>query len=153
MRTIASLAVIAALTLTSAGALTAQGGRAGGMRGRGPGGPAMMDRALLKGITLSDAQQASLKQIREADRANMQATMQQERADMDAIRAARQSGDTAKAHQLMEAQRAKMETQRDAQIAAIRGILTSDQLTQFDANVADMKKHARGRRGGPPHSR
>ena len=61
MRTIASLAVVAALTFTSAGALAAQGGPPGGMRGRGPGGPAMMDRALLKGITLSDAQQASLK--------------------------------------------------------------------------------------------
>jgi Spy/CpxP family protein refolding chaperone len=161
MHSIARLAAFAVLTtLAGAGTLAAQGGPPGGMRGRGPGGPgggpAMMDRALLRGITLTDAQKASLDKIRDADRAAMEANADQNRAEMDAIREARQSGDTAKARELMAAQRAKMDARRDQQIAAIRAILTGDQLTTFDANVAEMKKReaemgpGRGRRGGPP---
>jgi len=118
----------------------------------------MMDAELLKGITLSDAQKAKLEQIREAERAKMQAEGGRGggRAEMDSIRAARQRGDTALAQKLMAEQRAKMDVRRDTQITAIRGILTADQLPQFDANVAELKKRAaegRGRRGGPPGGR
>lgn len=149
--------VIAALLAAVASTTTLQaqgnpgGGRRGGMGMRG--GPGMMDAELLKGITLNDAQKARLEQIREAERAKMQAEGGGGRAEMDSIRAARQRGDTALAEKLMAEQRAKMDVRRDAQITAIRGILTADQLPQFDANVAELKKRAaegRGRRGGPP---
>ena len=155
--------MVAALfaAMASATALHAQGNRpgggrrggvGGGMRGMGPG---MMDNELLKGITLSDAQKAKLEQVREAERSQMQAQGGRGggRAEMDSIRAARERGDTALAQRLMAEQRSKMEARRGAQISAIRGILTSDQLPQFDANVAELKKRAaegRGRRGGPP---
>ena len=152
MMMVAALAAVASAT-----ALHAQGnpgGRRGGMGMRGAG-PGMMDQALLKGITLNDAQKAKLEQIREAERAKMQAEGGRGggRAEMDSIRAARERGDTALAQKLMAQQRAQMEARRDSQITAIRGILTADQLPQFDANVADLKKRAaegRGRRGGPP---
>jgi len=149
--------VAALVAMASGTALHAQGnpGRRGGMGMRGGG---MMDAELLKGITLNDAQKAKLEQIREAERAKMQAEGGRGggRAEMDSIRAARQRGDTALAQKLMAEQRAKMDVRRDTQITAIRGILTADQLPQFDANVAELKKRAaegRGRRGGPPGGR
>jgi Spy/CpxP family protein refolding chaperone len=157
-KTMVIAALLAAVASTTA--LQAQGnpggGRRGGMGMRG--GPGMMDAELLKGITLNDAQKAKLEQIREAERAKMQAEGGRGggRAEMDSIRAARQRGDTALAQKLMAEQRAKMDVRRDAQIIAIRGILTADQLPQFDANVAELKKRAaegRGRRGGPPGGR
>lgn len=159
-KTMMAAALVAAVT--SATALHAQGnppggGRRGGMgmgmRGMGPG---MMDSALLKGITLNDAQKAKLEQIHEAERAKMQAEGGRGggRAEMDSIRAARQRGDSATVQRLMAAQRAQMDVRREAQITAIRGILTPDQLPTFDANVVEVKKRAaemgRGRRGGPP---
>jgi Spy/CpxP family protein refolding chaperone len=113
----------------------------------------MMDRMLLRGITLSDAQQAQLKALHDADRQKMEAARGngQGREEMEAIRAAREKGDTATARQLMEAQRAKMDARRDEQISAIRAILTGDQTAAFDANVAELKKReSEGRgRGGP----
>jgi Spy/CpxP family protein refolding chaperone len=150
--------VAALVAMASGTALHAQGnpgGRRGGMGMRGGG---MMDAELLKGITLSDAQKAKLEQIREAERAKMQAEGGRGggRAEMDSIRAARERGDTATAQRLMAAQRLKMDARREAQITAIRGILTPDQLPQFDANVAELKKRASemgGRRGRPPRDR
>jgi Spy/CpxP family protein refolding chaperone len=141
----------------SAGVAAAQqpgpppGGRAPGGRG-GPGGGMMMDRMLLRGITLTDAQQTQLKALHDADQQKMQAERANGggRQEMEAIRAAREKGDTATAKQLMDAQRVKMDARRDEQVAAIRGILSSDQMAAFDANVAEMKKREAegGGRGG-----
>jgi Spy/CpxP family protein refolding chaperone len=115
----------------------------------------MLDRALLANITLTSDQQAKLEQIRQADRAQMEANAEQNRGEMEAMRTARQSGDTATVRRLMAEQRAKMDSRRDQQIATIRGLLSSDQIAQFDANVAEMKKReaemgpgGRGGRGG-----
>ena len=155
-KTMVIAALLAAVASTTA--LQAQGnpggGRRGGMGMRGS--PGMMDAELLKGITLSDAQKAKLEQIREAERAKMQAEGGRGggRAEMDSVRAARERGDTATASRLMAEQRLKMDARREAQITAIRGILTPDQLPQFDANVAELKKRPPGgRRGGPPRGR
>jgi len=147
--------VAALVAMASGTALHAQGnpGRRGGMGMRGGG---MMDAELLKGITLNDAQKAKLEQIREAERAKMEAAGGRGggRAEMDSVRAARERGDTATASRLMAEQRLKMDARREAQITAIRGILTPDQLPQFDANVAELKKRPPGgRRGGPPRGR
>jgi Spy/CpxP family protein refolding chaperone len=107
----------------------------------GRGGPGMMQGMLLKGITLTDAQKAKLDTLREAQRTAMQAQRGQGRPDFEAIREAREKGDTATVARLMAEQRKTMEAHRDAQFAAIRAILTPDQQKQFDANVAEMKKH------------
>lgn len=160
---------MAALAMATATVTTAQqpGPPPAGMRGRGPGGPGgpggrggmMMDRMLLQGIALSDQQKAQLEALRVNDRQAMEAARgdADARAEMEAIRAAHEKGDSATARQLMEAQRAKMEQRRDAQIAAIRALLTSDQTATFDNNVAEMKKRQteggfRGR-GGPRGAR
>jgi periplasmic protein CpxP/Spy len=157
MRKIALLAAFAAVT--GATTVLAQGGppEGRGGRGRGPGGGGMMaDRALLEGITLTEAQQAKLQDLRKTEREQMEAQRGQQQGpppEMQAIREAREKGDTATANKLMAEQRAKMDARRDAQIAAVRAILTSDQLTKFDANVAELKQRqseGRGRRGGPP---
>jgi hypothetical protein len=121
----------------------------------------MGERFLLKDITLTDAQKAKLDEMRSAEREKMQGEGGRGRGDGDfaAIREARAKGDSATVARLIAEQRSKIDAQRDARIAAIRGILSSDQLAQFDANVADLKKRdsemgpgrgGRGRRGGPP---
>ena len=158
MKKLVLMAAVAALTSATVAAAQDPGPPPGapgrGPGGRGPGGrggPMMMDRMLLRGITLTDAQQAQLKALRDADQQKMEAERAngQGRQDMDAIRAAREKGDTATAKQLMDAQRAKMNVRRDEQVAAIRAILTGDQVTAFDANVAEMKQHdAEGRGPG-----
>jgi Spy/CpxP family protein refolding chaperone len=161
MRKIALMAAFAALT--GATALSAQTGTTPpGARGRGGfggrGGPGMMlDRQLLENITLTDAQRAKLEDLRKAERDQMQAQRGQGNSAFEEIRAAREKGDTAAVRELMEKQRAEMDARRDEQIAAIRGILTSDQYAQFDANVADFKKReaergpgGRGRGPRPP---
>ena len=110
-----------------------------GMR-RGPG------EGLLKGINLTADQKAKLKTMREGEK-NNPANEQFRKAMADA-RAARQRGDTAAARAQMQALRPQMEQQRERQVAAMRSILTPDQLKQFDANVAQWKQHASERRDG-----
>ena len=111
-----------------------------GRGGGGGGGGMMMEQMLLKGITLSQAQQAKIDSLRQSERAAMQGQRGQG-GDFAAIREAREKGDTATAQKLMAEQRAKMEKQRDAHLAALRALLTADQQKQFDANVAEMKQH------------
>jgi Spy/CpxP family protein refolding chaperone len=149
MRKIAFLAAFAAVA--GAGVAHAQATTPDQPRqmGRGPGGrggPGMMEHALLQNITLSDAQKAKLEDLHKAERAKMEANGQNGRGDFDAIREARQKGDSATAQKLMAEQRSKMEARRDEQVASIRGILTADQQKQFETNVAEMKKHD-GERG------
>jgi Spy/CpxP family protein refolding chaperone len=112
-------------------------------RPRGPG-------ALLKGITLSADQKAKLKELHKGQRADGKQKGATERPDFNAIREARQKGDTATAKRLMREQREKMEARRTQEYAAIRAILTPDQRTQFDANVTEMAKRQKehGGRGG-----
>jgi len=155
------LSILAALAVSLAGAqaVHAQAPRDstahkwGGRGGRG--GPGMMEHALLKNITLTDAQKAKLEQVQQSGRASMTADNSARRAAFDAMRKARQSGDTAAAKRLMLEQRTKMDQQFAAHSAAVRAILTPDQQTQFDANVAEMKSHRGefGRGRGQKHTK
>jgi Spy/CpxP family protein refolding chaperone len=155
------LSILAALAVSLAGAkaVHAQAPRDssahkwGGRGGRG--GPGMMEHALLKNITLTDAQKAKLEQVQQSERASMTADNGARRAAFDAMRKARQSGDTAAAKRLMLEQRTKMDQQFAAHSAAVRAVLTPDQQTQFDANVAEMKSHRGefGRGRGQKHAK
>ena len=104
---------------------------------RGRGGPGGM---LLKDINLTAEQKAKVAQIRERQRAQFDA---QRKANGGQVRAERQRGDTTG----FGARRAEFAKQREAQIAELRSILTSEQRVQFDKNVAEMKAH-RAENGG-----
>lgn len=97
--------------------------------------------ALLKGITLTDAQKAQLKQLRQNERGAMQQGRAGGQSDVrQQIQAARQRGDTVTARRLMAQVRGQMEARRDKQVAAMRAILTPDQQAQFDKNLAQAKQ-------------
>ena len=114
-------------------------GRDAGRDGRrggpgGPGGAGRTDQALLRGITLSADQQQRVDSIRTRYRAQMDQMRQQQSGDRDAARTQ---------------MRASMEKQQ----AEIRAVLTPDQQTQFDQNVAEMRNQMQqrgGRPGGAP---
>ncbi len=123
-----------------------------GMRGRGG-----ANGALLRGITLTDAQKTRLQELRKAEQPEMQKTREQFGAVMKEARDARQRGDTATARAKMAQVKTAMDTQRERQVASLRTILTADQQKQLDANIAAMKERAakgvrgdRGNRGDRP---
>src|SRR5215207_5453291 len=111
-----------------------------GMRRRGPGGP---DGALLKGITLTDAQKTRLEALRKEQQPEMKKTREQFSAVMKEARDARQRGDTATAQAKMQQVRTAMDAQRERQFASVRTILTAEQQKQFYANVAASKERAK----------
>ena len=116
-----------------------------GMRRGGPGGP---QRALLRGITLTDAQKTRLQELHKAQAPEVKKTREQFGAVMKEAREARERGDTTTARAKMVQVRTAMDAQRDRQIASLRTILTADQQKQLDTNVAAMKERgARGEKG------
>src|SRR5690606_26685074 len=106
------------------------------------GGPEAM---LLKGITLTDEQTARIEELRRQQTTTMQASRAKNREAMQAARAARASGDTAAARTQMTARRQEMEQVRAGHLASLRGVLTAEQRTRFDANVAEMEKRRQER--------
>lgn len=122
------IAAMAALALAaSAAPAMAQGGM-GGPPNPGAMAQRMTDR-MLQGITLSAAQSDSVKAINARYTSDMQAIFQASGGDRAAMRE-------------------KMTPLRDRQRAQIRAVLTADQQTIFDKNMADMEK-ARANRGAP----
>jgi len=117
------------------GARGERGPRARG-EARGPRG----DGALLRGITLTDAQKAQLKTLREQQRESFKANAEGRKKAMEDVRAARERGDTAAVRKFRDQQRTQMTQQMERQTAAVRGILTPEQRSQFDKNVAEMKQ-------------
>lgn len=156
-----------ALTLGAASVATAQGTTSGPERSRpaqdsssvrrGPGDHGgRRDAMLLRGITLSSDQQGKIAALRATERSRMDSLRTRAgearaggRGDAASARAAGAPrvvpgvrGDTAG----RGARWARMEKQREQHIADLRAILTPDQRTQFDRNVAELK--ARRAAGG-----
>ena len=142
----ALLIVVASVAEAQGGGGGMGGGRPGGMGGgrpggMGQGGPAGMGAAaarqneiLFKGITLTDVQKAKIDSIQTANRTAMQGMMQSG-ADMSAMRE-------------------QMVAMRQAQAAAVRGVLTAEQQAIYDKNVAESQQNAGGPGGRrPPRSR
>ena len=111
MKRIRFFAGLATLCALAAPAAYAQGG---GGQGRG-----RQMEMLMQGITLSDAQKASVDSIGQVYRAQMPPTQQGTPPD-SAIRAKR------------------MEVMQK-QFAAVRGVLTPEQQKVFDKNLEDMR--------------
>jgi Spy/CpxP family protein refolding chaperone len=121
-----------------------RGGKDGKVGGRGM-------RGLLRGISLSDAEKASLKTVGEKYQGQFEAIRQSMRPDVEAARAARQRGDTAAARTAFARtadERAQLESLTERMRADARVALTPDHRAQFDANVARMKERMANRRDG-----
>jgi Spy/CpxP family protein refolding chaperone len=124
---IAALAIALCAGTTSVARAQGQPEPQGQGQGRGMGG------MLLKDITLTDAQKAQIKTIREK-------YMPQQ---MELRKAAQATGGPPD-----DATRAKMMDLNAKQSAEIRAILTADQQVTFDKNAADMKARMDARRNG-----
>jgi Spy/CpxP family protein refolding chaperone len=115
---------------------------------------------LLRGITLSDVEKANVKAINQQYAQQMRAFRQQNKPDMQAMRDARQKGDSAALKALWEkskGQRAQMQQMMQAQRTETRAALSVENQAKFDANVATFQKRAadrsakgRGPRFGKP---
>jgi len=110
----------------------AQGAPQGPQGGRGRG-----MQMLFEGITLTEAQQKQVQDISEKYRGEMRALMPN----------GMQGGPPD------DATRAKMDDLRSKQNAEIRALLTADQQTIFDKNVAEAKKRREAMGNRPPGGR
>ena len=110
---------------------------------------------LMKGITLSDAEKANLKAVQAKYASQMKTMRQQSKPDMQAMRDARQRGDSAALKALWQkgaAQREQNKQILQAERNDMRAALTPANQTKFDANAASLDKrlakHGKpGRRG------
>ncbi len=140
-----SLALMAGVAASAVAQRADTTGRMGG-RGMGPAGggmQAMMGRQMFRGITLTDAQQAQLDKMRDGHRAQMQTFAKSAQADRQALRTARQNGDTV----ALKAARRNIEGAMNTRIALraqmqknMRSVLTPGQQKVFDANRTRVER-------------
>ncbi len=114
MKRIRFFAGLATLCALAAPAAYAQGGGGGGGQGRG-----RQMEMLMQGITLTDAQKASVDSIGQVYRAQMPPMQQGTPPD--------------------SATRAKRMEVMQKQTAAVRAVLTPEQQKVFDKNLEDMR--------------
>jgi Spy/CpxP family protein refolding chaperone len=157
---VAALLVIAGTSAVAAAQQNhATPSHAHGQRGqagphRGAGGPGL-GRALLRGITLSDAEKANLKTVRAKYAPQAKAIREQFKPQHEALRAARQAHDTTALKALREksgAEREAMQKLMVAQQADLRAALSPENQAKFDANVAKMKERV-AKRPNAAHKR
>jgi len=156
--TLAALLVFGAATAAAAQQTQPSTPRARGAYGKmgmGPGRGMRAGGGLLRGITLSDAEKAKLKAVHEKYAPQMKTLRQQFKPQHDAMRAARQRGDTAAVRALLEkngpAERDAFKRIADAQRNDLRAALSAENQTKFDTNSAEMQKRMAkraGNRGG-----
>ena len=154
MRTIRS-AVLGLLVLGGAATIaTAQAPEA--KQGRGGDRGAMMRegrgaRALFRGITLTDAEKASVKTIREKYEGQFKTLREASKPQREEMKAARQRGDSAAVKAIWDKgadQRAKMKSLSEQMNGELRAALTPEHRAQFDANVAQVKDRVAKMRDG-----
>jgi Spy/CpxP family protein refolding chaperone len=121
MRAVRRFTVLALIAVFSPVLAHAQDAGGGGGGGRMGGGGGRMQQMLFQGITLNDQQQHQIDSIRTSYRPQMQSA-----SDRDARR------------DLMQ-----------KETADFRTVLTPDQQSTFDKNLADMRSRMQGG-GGPP---
>jgi Spy/CpxP family protein refolding chaperone len=98
---------------------------------------------LLKDITLTEQQKAQLKELRAKD--GKKGDNKEFAEKRDEMKEARQKGDTVALRKIREDVRDEMKERREHQIKEIREILTPDQRTIFDRNVADAQQRMQHR--------
>jgi Spy/CpxP family protein refolding chaperone len=113
---------------------------------RGPGMNAR--KRLFDGMTLSTTEQAHVKAVQTKYASQMKALRQQAKPQFEAIRAARQRGDTAAMKQLRTqsaGQRAQTKKLMQQERQDLRSALAPANQTKFDANVAKLQQRGANR--------
>ncbi len=125
------------------GAATVASAQHAGQAGKGQRGFRNPDAALLKGITLSDAEKSNIKNVHVKYAQQTKALHEQFKPQLAAARDARQRGDTA----AMRASRATIATERKQEMALrrseqndLRSSLSADNQARFDTNAAAVKQ-------------
>jgi Spy/CpxP family protein refolding chaperone len=106
---------------------------------------------LMRGIKLSDAEKARVKEIRERYKTESKTLRESLRPAMQDMRAARQKHDTVAmkaAWDRTTADRQKLDALMQRERAEIRSGLTPEQQMQFDANVKQLDERRAGRKNG-----
>jgi Spy/CpxP family protein refolding chaperone len=109
---------------------------------------------LLRGIKLSDAEKARVKEIRGKYQTETKTLRASLRPAMQDMRAARQKHDTVAikaAWDRTAADRQKLDALMQRERAEIRTALTPEHQTQFDANVKQRAERRAARKKGRPH--
>ena len=119
----------------------ARQGRHAMERGARPG--VRVERGLFRGIKLSDAEKAKLKDIHSKYAAQTKALREQMKPAMQEARAARQKGDTAAARSVLARNKGsfdKIAELRKNEQAEVRSALTPENQKLYDANVQQLAK-------------
>jgi Spy/CpxP family protein refolding chaperone len=104
---------------------------------------ARVERGLFRGIKLSDAEKAKLKDINSKYATQAKALREQMKPAVQEARAARQKGDTAAARAAFAKNKPtfdKLAQLRRSEQAEVRAALTPENQKLFDANVQQMAK-------------
>src|SRR5262245_52393983 len=160
--TLAALLVFGAATAAAAQQTQPSTPHARGAHGRmgmGPGRGMRAGGGLLRGLTLSDAEKANLNAVHQKYLPQMKTLREKFKPQHDAMRAARQRGDTAAVRALREkngpAEREAFKRIADAERDDLRAALSAQNQTKFDTNAAKLlaemqkrKAQRPGKRGG-----
>ncbi len=106
---------------------------------------------LLRGITLSDAEKARVKGIREKYQRESRSLRESLRPAMGDVRAAREKHDSVAmkaAWDRTAADRQKLQELMQRERAEIRTALSPEHQTQFDANAKQLEQRRAGRKNG-----
>ena len=154
---VASLVSTASFAGAQASTGTPQGGRQAmgrGMEGRRGG-----ERGVMRGLKLSDAEKARVKEIRTKQIAENKSLRESMKPTMQEAKALRQKGDTAGLRALWDKNKAgrdQMQALQVRQQAEMRAALSPDNQKLFDANVqkqatrrAEWAKNGKGGKHGP----
>jgi Spy/CpxP family protein refolding chaperone len=109
---------------------------------------------LLRGINLSAAEKARVKEIRGKYQTETKALRESLRPAKQDMRAARERHDTVAmnaARVRTTADRQKLDALMQRERAEIRSVLTPEQQMQFDANVKQLEERRAGRKKGKGH--
>jgi len=121
-----------------------------GRRGDGPRGDRRMARParLAELLDLTESQRTSVRALRETLKAKMQPLIEQRRANREALKAALDAGDAAKAGELALANhklRSQFRTARESFKTSVAALLTPEQNTKWEI-AREMREKRRPRR-------
>lgn len=109
------------------------------------------ERALFRGVQLTQAQRTQLDSINQKYRAEAKSIRDSMRPALEEARAARQHGDSAGARaawQRTADQRSQLRSLRERQLGEVRSMLTPEQRARFDQNEKALRARMRERHGG-----